>query len=78
MGGTSEYTGSIPYNSRSTVFAREPGIYTAPPEPNASSDGTSVELSVNMGPRGAVRFTHVNLWEENPDFEHGFRCVFDL
>jgi len=78
MGGTSEYSGSIPYNSRSTVFAREPGIYTAPPEPNASSDGTSVELSVNMGPRGAVRFTHVNLWEENPDLEHGFRCVFDL
>jgi hypothetical protein len=78
MGGTTEYTSSIPYNSTSAVFSREPGIYTAPPEPNVSADNTSVELSANAGPRGGVRLSHVYLRADIADLEHGFRCVFDL
>ena len=79
LGGTAEYTGSAPYGAVSTLFAREPGIYTASPEPvGGALDGTTVELSVTAGPRGAVRFTHVYRSDDIADLEHGFRCVFDL
>jgi hypothetical protein len=78
LGGTSEYTGSIPYNPTSTVFSREPGIYTAPPEPLQSADSTSIELMVTAGPRGGVRLSHLRRGDDIADLEHGFRCVFDL
>ncbi len=78
MGGTAEYTSSVPYTWTSTVFSREPGIYTAPPEPLQSADSTSIELMVTAGPRGGVRLSHLRRGDDIADLEHGFRCVFDL